>query len=211
MRVATTLIILYLIANDLYAQQQHRLGFHPTINLSYKVSNLWKVNTKIESRNVFLEGISDEGTEWQFEYLRTDIEMVAAYKTGLHSSLGGGYMLRITSEGTFAHRAKQQYSLVRQFNTLRLGHRFATDQTFREEVPVEYRLRYRLSLEVPLNGHDIDPREFYLKANSELLLSSFDELDVEVRGVGVLGYEINARNKLETGIDYRILCTSKCA
>ena len=92
------------------------------------------------------------------------------------------------------HRSIQQFATVQQFETFRLGHRFAADQTFRPGIDTEFRFRYRATFEIPLNGHSIDPRELYLKVNNEILFSSQKEFDIEIRGVGLLGYNLSDKN-----------------
>jgi hypothetical protein len=86
-----------------------------------------------------------------------------------------------------------------------LAHRFVTDQTFSPlEAPV-FRLRYRLTSEIPLNGESVDPGELYLRINNEYLNSvQGGEYDLEIRLVPLLGYEINNRFKVESGLDYRV-------
>ena len=72
-------------------------------------------------------------------------------------------------------------------------------------APTEYRFRYRATLENPLNGKSIDPKEFYLKINNEYLNAFEDrEYDLEIRFSPLLGLKLNERNKLELGLDYRL-------
>ena len=87
----------------------------------------------------------------------------------------------------------------------RLAHRFTADQTFSPSEKSEFRLRYRLTTELPLNGQSADAKEFYLKVNNELL-NSFQgkEYDLELRLVPLLGYTVTDNHKLEIGPDYRL-------
>ncbi len=92
-----------------------------------------------------------------------------------------------------------------QVSSMRLAHRFAADQTFGGGDPTEWRLRYRLGTELPLNGQEADPKELYLKINNEYLGSwQGNDSDLEIRLVPVLGYLFTDKNKLEFGLDYRI-------
>lgn len=80
-----------------------------------------------------------------------------------------------------------------------------TDQTFEKNENTEFRLRYRISSEIPLEGQSIDVNEFYLKINNEYLNSLQGvDYDLEVRGVVLLGYSVSALNDVEIGIDYRL-------
>ena len=113
-------------------------------------------------------------------------------------------MLRLT-QGEQVHRSLQQIAFTQGLNNLRLGHRLRADQTFRQDVATGFRFRYRLSGELPLQGESLNDREFYLKVGNEQVASvQSSKWDWEVRLLGNLGYQINSRLKLETGIDYRI-------
>ncbi len=185
------------------AQDDIRIGLMPQINLNYSLDANWKVNSKTESRQIIWEGISGDGIPADYRYERTDIDVVITRKTGLFGSVGGGYMIRFQDQ-EIIHRFIQQYTLVQGFEGLRLGHRVRTDQTFRPEDPMEFRMRYRLSLEKPLRGNSVDPNELYLKLNNEALLSLQDgDSEWEYRLVPNLGYFFTDRNKLETGFDFR--------
>ena len=100
---------------------------------------------------------------------------------------------------------KGLYSIVRKYDLFRLGHRISTEQTIRNNNPVQFRLRYRIGVEKALNGKDVDPEEFYLKLNNEYLFAAESrETDLEIRLMPALGYAFNDNNKFEFGIDYRV-------
>lgn len=185
------------------AQHDVRIGLLPTLNLNYSIGDNWKINSKTESRQIFFQRNNPEDLISRYRYERTDIDLVITRKTGLLSSAGGGYMIRFQDE-VIIHRFIQQFASVQRFSSLRLAHRLRTDQTFRPEEPMEFRARYRLSLELPLRGTVIDRGELYLKMNNETLLSIQDDIaDWENRTVGNVGFFITDRNKLETGFDFR--------
>jgi len=141
----------------------------------------------------------------------SDISMIASRKTGLNTNLGGGYLVRIL-ENQVIHRTIQQFSIVSQYNRFRLAHRFSADQSFNlnpnEEFKlkyVQYRLRYRIAAEFPLNGQSVDAREFYLKINNEYLYGWQNSgNDIEIRIVPIIGYNFVDKSKLELGLDYRL-------
>lgn len=187
----------------LTAQQNWQIGWLPEINLNAGLGNDWSLNLKVESRLLQRSGTFDgESGEWQ--YGLTDVALAGSRKLTGGRNLTGGYLWRQSPEAD-RHRLFQQFSVVQPFIALRLGHRLAADQTFGGGEPAVWRLRYRLSLELPLNGQEINRREFYLKASNEYL-NSWEEgtYDLEVRLGGVLGYVITDANKLETGPDYRL-------
>lgn len=186
------------------AQGAYRTGMLPQFQLTADLASAWKLNLRLEPRQIFAEGLFNETPEGYYRFERTDITAVVTRSTGLNASAGGGYMLRL-QEGGPAHRFIQQYSAVFRHDVLRTGHRLIADQTLRREEPAEFRLRYRFSVEMPLSGQSVDPGEPYLKLNNEylLLLQRNSAADLETRFVGVIGVNFSDRNKLETGIDYR--------
>lgn len=186
------------------AQSNYQIGFLPAINLNKNLENDWKINLKLESRQLLQEGLFSEKENVNYEYILTDIALVGSKKVGLNNSLAGGYLLRLRDEKVF-HRAIQQFTLTRRYSGLRLAQRFSADQTFAKDVATTFRLRYRLGAEIPLNGQSVDPKEFYFKITNEYLGSLEDGTsDLEIRLVSLLGYEFTDNNKLEGGLDYRL-------
>lgn len=164
----------------------------------------WKLNYKVESRVSALQGDFKSGSDFDTNYLLTDVSVVASKKTGLNNNLAGGYLLRFRN-GSIDQRFIQQFTLVKRYNRFRLSHRFAADQTLKRELADTFRLRYRITSEIPLNGYSVDANEFYIKVNHEYL-HAFEsrEYDLEVRLVPLLGYVFKDTNKIEWGVDYRI-------
>jgi hypothetical protein len=183
----------------------------PSININYGLQNNWALHFKTESRLLFQSGQFGKEPIRGVDYVLSDISMIASKKTGLNTNLAGGYLVRIL-ENQAIHRTIQQFSIVRKFNSFRLAHRFSADQSFNlnpnDEFKlkyVEYRLRYRIAAEFPLNGQSVDAREFYLKINNEYLyVWQNSENDIEIRIVPLLGYNFVDTSKLELGLDYRL-------
>lgn len=186
------------------AQGKYSTGVLPQINLNLTLPNNWRLNTKVESRQIFSEGKFKQQFKTAYKYDLTDVAMIASKKTGVNNSLGAGYMIRFRNNEVI-HRFIQQYSIVKKYNLFRFGQRFSADETIRKNSPVQVRLRYRVGIEKALNGKDVDSKEFYLKLNNEYLFSfEGKETDVEIRLIPALGYAFNDNNKFELGIDYRV-------
>ena len=197
-------ILFVLLVNIVFSQQTYQLGILPSFNLNTKLKNDWSVNTKIESRQLLQRGEWGGAADKQYNYVLTDLSLIAGKKIGLNSRVGAGYLIRL-EEGQRIHRFIQQFIIVQRKSGYRLAHRFLTDQTFSKIESPQFRLRYRITAEIPLNGESVDPKEFYLKLNNEYL-NSFQspDYDLELRLVPLLGYDIAANNKLEMGLDYRV-------
>jgi hypothetical protein len=116
-----------------------------------------------------------------------------------------GYLLRVPKGKNLRNRLIQQYILVNRLSSFKLSHRFGTDQTFGGQEEAVFRFRYRIAAELPLSGQSADPHEFFLKISNEYVSRLEDSAyDLELRGLGFLGYVLNPRAKLELGLDYRI-------
>ena len=203
--------LLIFIAINGSAQSFYRVGSMPSVNINYGLPDNWALHFKTESRLLFQSGQFGQEPIRGFDYLLSDISIIGSKKTSLNTNLAGGYLVRITDSDAI-HRTIQQFSIVRQFNSFRLAHRFSADQSFNlnpnEEFKlkyVEYRLRYRIAAEFPLNGQSVDAREFYVKINNEYLYGwQNSDNDIEIRIVPLLGYNFVDKSKLELGLDYRL-------
>lgn len=175
----------------------------PTLNCNKKLKNNWQLNFKSEFRQLFTEGFFGEDNTSNYEYIHTDASFVLSKKVGLNNKLGAGFLLRF-KDNTIVKRSIQQFTIIAPFNNFRLGHRFATDQTFENNDSMTLRLRYRITFDVSLNGQSVNTNEWYLKINNEYL-NSFQSsyYDLEIRIVPLIGYVFTDNNKLEVGIDYR--------
>lgn len=186
------------------AQMDYQFGALPAITLRKKVSEKLRFNSKIEFRQLFDEGTFGRTSTNQYEYVHTDITVLATTPLGLNGSITGGYLIRVRDNAP-AHRSIQQYAITQRFTSMRLGHRIRTDQTFSSLSAPVFRLRYRAALEIPLNGETIDPTEFYVKFNNEYVqILEAGEYDLEIRLIPLLGYDISDNERVELGLDYRI-------
>ena len=157
----------------------------------------------MESRHQYFNSLNQDKVK--YNYLLTDIVGLVSIKTGLTSKANVAYTLRLSKGKTPIHRTTQQFNIIQSLNNSRIGHRVAADQTFVKNSPLTFRLRYKVVFEKPLSGTKIDPKEFYLKLGNEYLwINQAYENDLEIRILPFLGYELNLKNRLEFGPDYRI-------
>lgn len=205
-KITYLVFILWLIqfSNTVFAQSTFQMGGLPSLNFNIKLKNDWSLNSKIESRLLFQRGEINGDVDKNFNYVLTDFSLIGAKKIGLNSRIAGGYLIRF-EEGVLNHRFIQQYVIVQKLSGFRLAHRFLFDQTFSASEEPEFRLRYRITSELPLNGESVDPGEYYLKINNEYINSlQAMEYDLEIRLIPLIGYDISERFKIETGLDYRV-------
>ena len=198
------LLLLILATTICHAQNAYQIGTLPTVNLSKKLNNNWQLNFKTEFRQLFASGITNSNINNGYEYVHTDAAFITSKKVGLNNKIAGGFLLRFTQDEV-VKRTIQQFTVVNSLNNFRLGHRFSSDQTFEKHNATRWRFRYRITLDLPLNGQTIDVKEWYLKISNEYLNNfQSNNYDLEIRATPNLGYVFKDNNKLEFGIEYRI-------
>lgn len=190
--------------NTSISQSTYQWGVLPSVNLNKKLKNDWSLNTKVEGRHMFQSGEINGVFFEKNKYVLTDFSLILAKKVGLNSRVGAGYLIRV--EGAeLSHRFIQQYIIVQKLARFRFAHRFLADQTISETERPQFRIRYRMTSEIPLNGESVDPKEFYVKLNNEYVNSlQAKEYDLEIRLIPLLGYGFSDILKMETGLDYRV-------
>ena len=200
--IGVLLIFLFVLAA--HSQHEYQLGLLPKFNLSKGLSQGFKLNLKLESRQILRDGIFGENNDWNYDYSLTDLAAVLGKKSGVRSSFAGGFQIRRRNEQWF-YRIIQQFSFVQKYSQFRLGHRFGFDQTFVEGKSPAFRFRYRVSAEFPISGQQVDRGELYLKIGNEYLPKLQAATgSIEVRLLPVLGINFTDNNKLELGLDYRL-------
>jgi len=196
-------VLLVISTKNVYAQSETRVGMLPSINYNHKINKDWDVNFKYESRHFVFENNISENSNFKYEYSLSDISALVGRKTGLNSKVVLGFLTRIEPDAV-SYRTIQQFIFQTKIESFRVAHRIATDQTFSSNEATEFRLRYRVSAEIPLSGQKLDAREFYFKFNTEVLNSMQDNVyDLEFRIVPNIGYAINKQQKIELGLDNR--------
>ena len=197
-------LLLIFLPVKVFCQKNYIAGTLPQINVNFGVAKNFKLNTKLESRQIFSERNVEELHSNKVRYERTDLALVLTRKLSVNNTIGGGYLIRL-EDHELAHRFIQQFTYVRNLEMITIAHRIVTDETFRKSEPASYRLRYRLGIEKALNGRQIDPKEMYLKFNNEYLgIFSNSDPDLEIRGLLALGYNASDSNKVELGLEYRV-------
>lgn len=198
------LVPLLIFHGDIRAQSTYQLGTLPAINFNMGFKKDWALNLKWESRQSILSGQFSSASNLYMEYISSDFSLLGSKKIGLHNSIAGGYLIRFR-DNTVIHRAIQQFTVIQKYSSFRLAHRFVSDQTFEAKDPVGFRLRYRITAEIPLNGQSVDANEFYMKLSNEYLNAIVGKIyNLEIRIMPLLGYSFTDDNKIEFGLDYRL-------
>lgn len=201
MLLAATAIVL--AGPCITAQSSFQSGILPSINMNSRITKGWRLNTKLESRHQLFRSGQELPFSAKYDYLLTDLAVLIGRKVRLRNALSGGFLFR-HRPGSTGIRLVQQYALTRALRALRLGHRFSADQTWEKNRAAIFRFRYRVSLEIPLEGVRVDAKEWYVKLNQEILHHfTAQAYHMEFRAVPHLGYLFADNSKLEIGLDYR--------
>ena len=198
------LLLCTLVGHFSVAQSNYQFGLLPSININKEFDNDIKLNVRIESRQELKSGLLNEPSPLDYEYVLTDFSLISAKKITANATVGLGYLMRLRDNAVF-HRSIMQFIVTKNYGRFKLAHRFSADQTFSATDDTEFRLRYRIASEIPLNGQSVDPMEFYLKVNNEYLNAwQSGAYDLEIRVVPFLGFEFSDTKKVELGVDYRV-------
>lgn len=199
------LIFLFFLPLQLIAQGTVRLfGFFPEFQVGFKATDKLKVVGKIESQHGMAEKYEGHDADVGYFHNLTDFQGFLGTKINPFIDVAGGYQYRVNSLGDNSHRTIQQISFLQLPGTYKVGHRVRADQTFSPFEKSEYRFRYRISFELPIEGKSLDPGEFYLVFSDEIIYSyQARESGIENRIVASLGHLSKEKQKFQAGIDYR--------
>lgn len=187
-----------------FTQKKVELGVLPSFNHKASINKYYDLNMSFEARYFIYQKTEGEKADVSIDYSLNDFTSLLARQITLNSTLVGGFLIRLRSN-TANFRFIQQYIIESKWNQILVSHRIATDQTFSPNEATELRARYRLSTELPLNGIEADPKEFYIKLRGEILhILEGSQYDLELRFSPYLGYTFPNKNKLELGFDNRI-------
>ncbi|TDQ18549.1 uncharacterized protein DUF2490 [Algoriphagus boseongensis] len=197
------LLFCFLIIGEAFSQSNQTFftGLFPEVSITKGISPTQKINFKIENQEIIFDNRDIENP--QYSHYRTDIMgfFDQSLRPGISVALGVFHRFQ---EGEDGNRIIQQLAILQKSRNLRINHRFRTDQTFTRNEPLELRFRYRLSLEIPLQGAELDPGEFYFLGSAESIFSQKGgDFEIENRLVTSLGKFFSRKERMEWGIDYR--------
>ncbi|MBE0662440.1 MAG: DUF2490 domain-containing protein [Bacteroidales bacterium] len=198
-------LILFLLPSVIPAQKFVKSSaFSPDLAINFKLNEDYFLNTKIEAFHYFVERDVNDSPIWVSNFDGTDFQLFLTKRLNPYNRVSLGYQYGFEPNDPGSHRIIQQFSTISRPRNLTIGHRLRSDQTFYQEESFKLRLRYRFSLEVPLQGQALDPGEFFLLASEEVLFDYQDStVGFENRLVFNIGYMIKPSQKLQFGFDLR--------
>lgn len=103
-------------------------------------------------------------------------------------------------------RIFQQFITCQNYGRFHLLHRYRFEQRFIED-DFTMRLRYFLSLNVPINGPEVLPKVFYLSGYNEIFINTEMSFFDRNRVYGGFGHRVSASLRAEVGYINQILGT----
>ncbi|MGB3605754.1 MAG: DUF2490 domain-containing protein [Psychroserpens sp.] len=184
-------------AQDTEAFHEHEFAFR------HKVNKTYSVNFGLSSRAFVY---TNEALAYTLRQLQ--VSHFSNFKLDLRHSIGLGLMYRnrdVFEDTSNELRLTQQFNRKSIFKTLRYGHRFRSEQRFYDAF-TEFRFRYRLALDRPLQGLKLDVGETYFVLGNELLLtnSKINKPELEFRVSPSVGLLLSEDLNIEFGVELRL-------
>lgn len=192
-----------LFSTFLQAQENLTVYWQPQTSFNYKVAKNYSHNFSLANRSYLYQE-----EDFQFKARQIDLSHFSNLKIGDNQSLGFGvqYRFREVFEDDKANelRFTQQYNSTQKFRSLRLGNRFRAEQRITPSQTI-HRFRYRLALDLPLQGVQLDIGESYFIASTESLLSvaESNKPEYDQRITAYLGWLLSEKTKLQVGSEFR--------
>jgi len=171
--------------------------------LRHRVNKSYSTNWELSTRAYLNQ-------DDQFSYVTRQIQFghFSTYKLNLKNSIALGLMYRnrdVFENSSNEVRITQQFNRKSIYKTLRFGHRFRSEQRFYKNFTA-YRFRYRLALDLPLQGLKLDVGETYLVITSEGLLTTAkpNKPEIEYRLSPAVGILLSEQLILEFGVELRL-------
>lgn len=183
------------------------------ISVNLKLDKGFTLNASMGYRDLLVSDIGETPLAPDSRHLQLATNL--NYQLGFYDRLGGGCMYRFNSVGkdgvSNELRLSQEYIHVRKYAVVRLAHRLKLDQRIFKTLSTEYRFRYRISIDLPLNGVKLDPGEFYALASTETLLNAGQAFtpDWDQRFNLGIGNQVNKAVKGQFDLQYRADSFSK--
>jgi hypothetical protein len=193
---------------ELTAQEGFTGVWHPELSATWKIKERWDLNMKGTAFNVIAEPGS-EGflSDYNLDFL--EVSTMASYKFFNSQSIGLGFLYRwsepLEDETEFEKRLTEQFGIISRLGSIRWGHRFRLEQRWKSEGLV-HRVRYRLSMDIPLRGESLNPGEPYFIGSNEILFSGGKPVSffAENRLTGGIGWLFSGKTKFEVQAQYRL-------
>jgi Protein of unknown function (DUF2490) len=172
-----------------------------------KINNKWNWHNEVQFRNYNFAGDLEQlllrtGVGYNLTENNNNILVGYAYIYSEPYISGTD-----TKTNTTEHRIFQQFITRDKYGIIYIQHRYRFEQRFIED-DFKMRLRYFLSLNVPITKKEMVKNAVYASVYNEIFINTKPEYFDRDRIYGGIGYCINKNFKVETGVMTQILPNS---
>ncbi len=216
MRTKNLLLLTVLLTGTcLSAQNELVLGFLPNVQVEGRLSDRLDYFLQSGSEMTFFDKTGGEALQSGASILNLDLAPGITFDLGTKWNMAAAFVARRRNPFSEAPGAEfrpwQQATYIMRLGKYRLRNRFRAEQRFTkrekgDEFELNHRLRYRISVDFPLNGDRLDDKELYFNSSAEWLVTLPRDRFFfyrNTRGSANLGYQFNKQNRLETGLELR--------
>lgn len=175
-----------------------------------KINNRWNWHNEVQYRNFNFAGDLEQlllrtGIGYNLTENNNNLLLGYAY---IHSE---PYVAGTDDKlETDEHRIFQQFISKQQFGRINIQHRYRVEERFLRD-DFKLRLRYFLSLNVPINKKTMDKNAIYASAYNEIFINTEQNQFDRNRLYGGIGYCFNKNFKVEAGIMSQMLVNNSRA
>lgn len=199
----------------LLAQNELVVGYLPNVQVEGRLSERVDYFLQSGSEMTFLEKTGGEALLPTANLLNFDLVPGITFDLGTKWNIAAAFVARRRNpfSGTPGTELRpwQQATHIFRLGKYRLRNRLRAEQRFTQrergdDFVLTHRLRYRISVDFPLNGDRLDDREFYFNGSVEWLVTLPREQFFfyrNNRGSASLGYQFDKRHRFETGLELR--------
>lgn len=197
------LFIALLGLKDLTAQNDFKTYFEPHLNIKLDRENHWDFSFGIANRDLIYAN-----ENFIFEGKHLEISHFTRYKIGKKAKAGAGVLYRFID--IFNHLSHDELRFTQEFRSILKEDNFRIDQRFRVEerlfLHTTFRIRYRISGNLPLEREEKSKEPWSLRMATESLLSTgkyeIPSYDQRLR-IGIRK-EFETNYRASFGIEYRL-------
>ena len=192
-----------LMGQFVFAQDDTEVFNENAFAVNHNVSKTYDVNFELSNRAfVYTDN------EVTYRMRQVQISHFSKLKLDLKQSIALGLMYRnreAFEDSSNEIRITQQYNNKSVFRTLRFGHRLRSEQRFFERFTA-FRFRYRLALDLPLQGLKLDVGETYFVLTNEALYTSAKTIkpELEYRVSPAIGILLSKDLNFKFGVELRL-------
>lgn len=175
-----------------------------------KINNRWNWHNEVQYRNYNFAGDLEQlllrtGIGYNLSENNNNLLLGYAY---IHSE---PYVAGTNDKlETDEHRIFQQFITKQQFGRINIQHRYRVEERFVKD-DFKLRLRYFLSLNIPINKKEMEKNAIYASAYNEIFLNTEQNQFDRNRLYGGIGYCFNKSIKVEAGIMSQMMANNSRA